>query len=279
MHEYRNVFRYYGGKFNQIKDILSIMHEYISSFDVVIEVFGGSGKLLLNLPDGWKKMKVYNDIDKDLYITFKVLQDPEKRAQLSSRLELAFAHSDIFTELKNSVPDNDVDTAFRLIYLQTYSFAADGETFGRKFKGHKLDRFRIEDFVYVRDWVIENMDFRKLMARYNKPRVFFYLDPPYLSSGKKYKYSFTLGDMVDLKKAIDEHHGSYLLNLSLYDTEVTDIFGRPNKVINYANPVTHQEAWSCGYWWRFALSDANDMATSQRRQPDLYSFDGGQSKI
>ncbi|MCL5790086.1 MAG: DNA adenine methylase [Candidatus Thermoplasmatota archaeon] len=27
------------------------------------------------------------------------------------------------------------------------------------------------------------MDFRQLMKKYNKPKVFFYLDPPYISSG------------------------------------------------------------------------------------------------
>ena len=108
----------------------------------------------------------------------------------------------------------------------------DGTTFGRRFKGHKgVPRFHIENFLYVKDWTIENMDFRVLMKKYNKPRVFYYLDPPYISSGKKYKHSFKLQDLIDLKKAMDEHQGSYLLNLSFYDEGMEDIFGKPNRTI------------------------------------------------
>jgi site-specific DNA-adenine methylase len=35
------VFRYYGGKFNQLKDILAILQENLDQFDVVVDVFGG----------------------------------------------------------------------------------------------------------------------------------------------------------------------------------------------------------------------------------------------
>jgi len=57
----RALFPYYGGKFNQLKDILGTMGEHLSSFHVVVDVFGGSGKVLLNIPEEWKKLKVYND--------------------------------------------------------------------------------------------------------------------------------------------------------------------------------------------------------------------------
>lgn len=69
----KSLFPYYGGMFNQLRDILGIMGEHLDSLDVVVDVFGGSGKVLLNIPDEWKKLKVYNDIDRELYITFKVL--------------------------------------------------------------------------------------------------------------------------------------------------------------------------------------------------------------
>ncbi|MGC8618730.1 MAG: DNA adenine methylase, partial [Thermoplasmata archaeon] len=70
----KSLFPYYGGKFNQLKDILSIMREHLDSFDVVVDVFGGSAKVLLNIPDEWRKLKVYNDLDRDLFVTFRVLQ-------------------------------------------------------------------------------------------------------------------------------------------------------------------------------------------------------------
>ena len=251
----KSLFPYYGGKFNQLKDILGIMENHKDSFDVVVDVFGGSGKVLLNIPDEWKKMKVYNDIDHDLYTTFRVLQDNRKRLELSRKLRYAFRHYDIFKEMKHTSHKSDVDTAFRVIYLQTYSYMGDGSTFGRYFKGHKEKRFHIDDFMYVRDWVVENMDFRELMRKYSRPRVFFYLDPPYLSSGKKYKHSFRLQYLIDLKDAMDSHQGSYMLNLSSYDSGMEDIFGKPDKTIDYANPLNGngKKKWRCGYWWRFSI--------------------------
>ena len=183
-----------------------------------------------------------------------MLQNKRKRLELSRRLRVAFQDHDAFFLMRHHNFRSDVDTAFKVFYLQTYSFMGDGSTFGRRFKGHKgVPRFHIENFLYVKDWTIENMDFRVLMKKYNKPRVFFYLDPPYISSGKKYKHSFKLQDLIYLKKAVDEHQGSYLLNLSFYDEGMEDIFGKPNKTIDYANPLTEngRKRWLCGYWWRF----------------------------
>ena len=183
-----------------------------------------------------------------------MLQNKRKRLELSRRLRVAFQDHDAFFLMRHHNFRSDVDTAFKVFYLQTYSFMGDGSTFGRRFKGHKgVPRFHIENFLYVKDWTIENMDFRVLIKKYNKRKVFYYLDPPYISSGKKYKHRFKLQDLIDLKKAMDEHQGSYLLNLSFYDEGMEDIFGKPNRTIDYANPLTEngRKRWLCGYWWRF----------------------------
>ena len=250
----KSLFRYYGGKFNQLKDIMDILSKHTDEFDVVVDVFGGSGKVLLNVPDEWRKIKVYNDINEDLYRTFMVLQDPKKRSLLVKKLRVAFAHEKVFRELKEMKYGDDVETAFRVIYTQTFSFMGDGSSFGRRFKGTtRSARFTIENFIFVKDWTVENSDFRDLFKRYNRPRVLFYLDPPYLSSGKRYRYSLNLDDLKQLMECMNVHEGSYLLNLSSYDRGMEEIFGKPDKVINYANPLNNNRkvTWGCGYWWRF----------------------------
>ncbi|MCL5888641.1 MAG: DNA adenine methylase [Candidatus Thermoplasmatota archaeon] len=250
----KSVFKYYGGKFNQLKDILEVMEGHMGAFDAVVDVFGGSGKVLLNVPDEWKKIKVYNDLDEELYKTFKVLQDSRKRNLLVKKLRVAFLHDLAFRELRDMKFGDDVETAFKVIYTHTFSFMGDGKTFGRIFKGNtKLSRFAIENFIYVRGWVIENRDFRELFRIYNRPRVLMYLDPPYLSSGKAYKHSFKMEDLRDLKACMDNHQGSYLLNLSSFDHGMEEIFGKPDKVIDYANPLNRNGKirWGCGYWWKF----------------------------
>ncbi|MEM3192342.1 MAG: hypothetical protein QW292_09675 [Candidatus Parvarchaeota archaeon] len=47
------------------------MGEHFDSFGIVVDFFARSGKVLLNIPEEWMKMKVYNDINKGLYATFR----------------------------------------------------------------------------------------------------------------------------------------------------------------------------------------------------------------
>lgn len=158
-----SLFPYYGGRFHQLKSIISILDVHKDKFDVIVDVFGGSGKVLLNIPEEWKKIKVYNDIDNDLYITFKVLQDPRKRKILKEKLELAFPHKKIFDELQHSFPKKDVDIAFKTIYLFTYSFSGMGTSFKRYYKKASIQKFKLNDFFIVQNWIIENEDFRYLI--------------------------------------------------------------------------------------------------------------------
>ena len=252
----KSTFPYYGGRFYQIKNILDILEKNLDQFDVVVDVFGGSGKVLLNIPDEWKKVKVYNDINKDLYVTFKVLQDNGKRMQLERKLRYAFPHETIFQELKLSDPRSDVDIAFKTIYLHTFSFSGAGKAFKRYYKKANLPPLRTEDFLLVKKWIVENMDFRSLMKRYNRPDVLLYLDPPYLRGGDQYRYKFKMEDFVDLKGLLDNHLGTYLLNLSMTDPEMIGIFGEPNMVTEHHRPTMvydpkKENRWRCGYWMHF----------------------------
>ena len=169
-------------------------------------------------------------------------------------MHVAFLHEMAFRELRDMKFGNDVETAFKVLYTHNFSFMGDGKSFGRRFKGSAShSRFSIENFMHVKDWTVENKDFRELFRIYNRPRVLMYLDPPYLSSGKKYRHSFELEDLKALKECMDTHQGSYLLNLSSFDKGMEEIFGRPDRVIDYANPLNKngKERWECGYWWKF----------------------------
>ncbi len=104
-------------------------------------------------------------------------------------------------------------------------------------------------FLKIKEWIIENTGFRELIDRYNKLRVFLYLDPPFLSSGKKYRYSFTMDDFRQLKEKMDQHSGSYIPNFSTFDPEMEEVFGKPDQVINYENLLYENgmNKWGCWY--------------------------------
>jgi hypothetical protein len=41
--------------------------------------------------------------------------------------------------------------------------------------------------------------------------------------------------------------------MGLDDEGLEEIFGTPNKTIDYANSLTEngRKRWQCGYWWKF----------------------------
>lgn len=75
-------------------------------------------------------------------MTFKVLQNPKKRAELKRKLRYAFPHEKIFHEMKRSRPRGDLERAFRVFYLHTYSFSGDARSFPRVYKGRRFSNYR-----------------------------------------------------------------------------------------------------------------------------------------
>ncbi|MCL4412198.1 MAG: hypothetical protein M1526_02445 [Candidatus Thermoplasmatota archaeon] len=65
-----------------------------------------------------------------------------------------------------------------------------------------------------------------------------------------------MNDFLDLKKLLDKHQGTYLLNLSMHDKQMIDVFGNPDMVTEHYMPTTEGtynegNRWECGYWWKF----------------------------
>ena len=61
-------------------------------------------------------------------------------------------------------------------------------------------------------------------------------------------------DFVVLKALLDNHQGTYLLNLSMTDPEMIGIFGKPNMVTEHHRPTMvfdpeKENRWGCGYWY------------------------------
>jgi len=93
---------------------------------------------------------------------------------LKRKLNTAFPHAEIFNELRNSHPKSDVETAFRTIYLHTFSYAGTGKAFKRLYKNAHIPGLNTDYFFRVKKWIVENMDFRDLLSKYNKPLVLLY---------------------------------------------------------------------------------------------------------
>ncbi len=182
--------RYHGGKFRLAKWVAS----HFPAHDVYVEVFGGAAGVLLQKPRS--KIEVYNDLDSQVFNFFQVLRDPARKARLVEAIALTpFARAEF--ELSYEPVADPVEAARR--------FAV------RCFLGHGTcsmdpadsNGFRSCDIragkSYAREWsgvpeaiaraggrmqgvTLENLDFRKLIPKFDDAATLFYVDPPYLMS-------------------------------------------------------------------------------------------------
>lgn len=265
MNEWQSIFPYFGGKTQQLPDIYRVLRLHKNSFDVFVDVFGGSGKVALNLPKEWNKTIVYNDLDKGLYTLFTVLQDDEKRAKVQEKLDYAFRHYQIVRDLRSAYeqgkPMTDIEMSFNLLYRFHNTYLSAGRDMSRPFiETPSRPQIRLIIGKTLKEWTVENMDFKEVMETYNKPRVCIYLDPPYWTWNSKYSHGMTKDDFYSMAFKMKKFEGSYILNLSLYDEEIIKIFNQPQEVIDYINPGSfidmndHKKGmnkWQCGYWYKF----------------------------
>ncbi len=229
----QSLFPYAGGKFYLMKEIREVFEK--SGKHVAVDVFGGSGKFLLNVE---ARNKVYNDIDSRLVNLFNVIK--ERPQEFRQRFE-SFVYSRELFEKYVDGPETgkSVEDAFRTFYVFYCSFAGKGGTFGynvmdRKSLGRKVIDVstRLQDFHNeIQGWTIEHLDFRDLMKRYDSEDAFFYLDPPYF--GKKfYRHNFTEKGFNDLADILPGLKGKYLLNINKNEFTL-DRFGKPSREMEF----------------------------------------------
>lgn len=240
------LFWYYGGKFYIIPDIIKEIGYAYTKYDIkcIVDVFGGSGAVILSIPQEWKLNRVYNDIDLRLYKTLKALKDKTSRNEVLDFFKWTLRSRELFNEFKNSEWDKltNVETAKRFLYLTLNSFSGDLVSYASEINKNRgkiapLIANITRNYKYLQKYLnIENLDFRELIKKYKGKNTFFYLDPPYLSGGKSYKYSFGIQDFKDLKDALDNSGSYWLMNESGIDFDgLKPIFGEPNYTREYVN--------------------------------------------
>jgi DNA adenine methylase len=233
MSEYLSFFPYIGGKRYMLKHILRLIPRH----RVYVEVFGGSGKVLLNKERS--EVEVWNDYDRRLanlfhVVVFKFDEFYEKVSGLVYSREL---YREYLRELREvgRVEVGDVDLAVKTYYVMCCMFSGGGSgfnNFGFKFSKNKNKALtywrRLEKLERVRERlsgvVVECDDFEVVMRRWDGEDVFFYCDPPYLVEGVGGYYGgFSVEDHERLLRVLKEVKGRWLLSgyaNELYDREL-----------------------------------------------------------
>jgi DNA adenine methylase len=259
------LFQYFGGKTKLVEDIIVEVGKIKESgdYNTFLDVFGGAFNVGFSIPNEWGMKRIYNDLNSNLVCTMKVLQSDSLRDELIKQLSWAVNSREEFerckTYLKSEHEANDLYTAYCVIYTSINSFGGLMKTFGVRVKPIETEliytyteRLKKEwDFVR-RKFVIEHLDFRELLDKYNSENIIAYFDPPYVVMGKGYENNFNNSDWEDLKTILENYKGAWIMNESGGDFEyLQPLFGKPYLVKEYNNSITANAKTTKrleGYW-------------------------------
>ena len=210
---------YYGGKWACANKIIELFPEHKS----FVDVFCGAASITLRKPRS--KNEIINDINAEVVNFFEVLRDHNLELRLA--LEKTPYSRDEYYKCREPV-DDKIEAARRSVVKSWFGIgdSLDNETGFRVSLSQggstTAPWLTYVDYLHLysqrlRGVIIENLDWREIIKRYDKPDTLFYLDPPYVTGGirsKKhaYKYDWTLEDHTELLSALNGIQGKFLLS-------------------------------------------------------------------
>ena len=219
------------------------------NYDRFIDVFGGSGTVILNHPRRNVSLEVYNDYNKDLVNLFRCVKN-RPMALLEELRFLPLNCRDEFEVLvrffkEEEFPDEYLEENLELVEryfeppeaeilrqiilekatrtnvkraanyfkLIRYSFSGGGKSFG----GKGVDLRRFFHLIWscsrrLEDVCTENRDFEDLIRQYDRPDAFFYCDPPYYQAEGCYTVEFPKTDHIRLHDALTRCKGFVMVS-------------------------------------------------------------------
>ncbi|SEO01909.1 DNA adenine methylase [Paenibacillus sophorae] len=193
-----------------------------------LEPFFGSGAVLFNKPPS--ALETVNDLDEDVVNLFRVIRDqPDELAR--AVYWSPYARQEYLVCQKGG--DTDLERARRFLVRCWQSIRVKtGSISGWKCRGTPDDSYRVKQWnnlpvkiaavaERLKDVQIENRPAMQVIARYNRPDVLIYADPPYLletRNGAIYDNEMTDADHEALLAALAAHQGPTFL--SGYDNQL-----------------------------------------------------------
>ena len=217
-------FKWAGGKSRLRKFIIPM----IPPHTCYVEPFAGAAWVLFGKPKS--DVEVLNDIDEELITFFRVVK--EKPDELIASFEWELVSRAEFDRLASMDPLtlSDVQRAHRFYYLIMAGWGGearyprfqtsirDGGHGNRLVGALKTLRNRLLPIHgRLRTVLIENLDWRDCVQRYDSSTTVMYFDPPYLGNGVNYKFNMRgENDHRSIAEQLRKAKGLWIL--SSYDT-------------------------------------------------------------
>lgn len=253
---------YYGGKQTMLKHILPLIPKHT----IYTEAFCGGCAVMFAKP--LVKSEIINDINGELINFYCVAKSYSDRliAEINNTLH-ARDHYDLANTIYSNPKKYDaIKRAWAVWALSKLSFASQlGGSFGFDMNGTMAKKVRnakdnfSEMLCHRLDRVtIENDDAMKVIARYDRPGAFHFVDPPYVGSDCGH-YADTFGDdnLRELLELLTNIKGKFMLTMfpcdiiEAYATRNGWVIHRIERTISASKEASgrrQQEEWMvCNY--------------------------------
>lgn len=227
--------KYFGGKSLMTKEIKKFFPEE-KTYNTYIEPFGGSYSVGLSL-ELLPPIEIYNDLDKNVYSLYKVLNDKTLFEEFKNKCDLTYYSEDLRKEFKENLKSNDlsiVDRAFYFFYINRTSHNGVGgfskNTYIRRNMSKSVSDFlsAIDRLDEIHDRlskvIVTNCDGIDLIEKYNTENVFIYCDTPYEQSTRtsaRYNVDMDREDQIRFLNSVINSKAKLLI--SGYDCELYNI--------------------------------------------------------
>lgn len=226
-------FKWVGGKSRLRKAIVDLLPAHTC----YVELFAGAAWVLFGKPPS--DVEVLNDIDQDLVTFFRVVKEKPEELIASFEWELvARAEFERLADL-DATQLTDVQRAHRFYYLIMAGWGGelnyprfatsitDGGHGNRLIGALTTLRERLHPIhERLRTVIIENLDWRECIDRYDRVGAVIYLDPPYPGNGCNYAHNMReWSDHQELADRLKRTQSKWIL--SSYDLpEIRELFDK-----------------------------------------------------
>jgi DNA adenine methylase len=211
---------YLGGKRNLATRLVDIIHR--TPHTSYAEVFTGMGGVFFRRRRR-PQAEIINDYSRDVANLFRILQ--RHYPQFLDTIKWQLAGRAEFDRMMRENPESltDLERAARFLYLQRLAFG--GKVTGRSFgvAAERPSRFDLTKLVPMLEEVhdrlsgvvIECLDYKDFIAKYDGPNVLFYLDPPYYGCEGDYgAHLFNRDEFAAMAAQLAGLQGKFLLSLN-----------------------------------------------------------------
>ncbi|GAB6011434.1 DNA adenine methylase [Viscerimonas tarda] len=226
----RTPITYYGGKQNMLKFIRPL----IPAHELYCEPFCGGAALFFDKEPA--KVNVINDLNSELITFYKVVatQSDDFRAEVLRTLHCRQQHEHAWHIYNHSDFFSDIQRAWAVWALSKMGFAGQlSSSFGfdksecrhpKKMTNAKLSLVIDEGLKNLLEkTTIECDDAFKIIARYDCPQAFHFIDPPYVGSNMgHYSGMFNEQNLTDLLNLCATLKGKFML--TMYPNEIIKEF-------------------------------------------------------